>query len=1622
MRYLLNSIRYSQKLILLYVFILGAINCQAASTWTGTVNRQWANGANWAGSVPNSLTNVVIEATANSPSIAEGVAAQCRKLQITSGGRLNIEGGTLTFSDASARMAVRLLIDQQKVIAYSGQGRIIFDSSGTNLVLRAEEFDEQAQSPSPKDLEVEIPSGVSQRLTWSSGRGAVSHNLYFSSKASEVIEGETTALIGNQAGTTFDTPVLDANTVYYWRVDEVSDSGTRQGDIWSFRTDKTGVARPTLGVIRWDMYSGMAATQEQELGYLPGDYGFLAPDAWNWRAPFFCRYTQDVTWVDHDSNGSVGPLWFNYPHAFSRTQETTEQEIAFAGTAGAQLDYWIFGTAPASAGGNGWGLYWNLDAFLLSERRLEMNYALMYRLDPIDDWAELDLAIEELVWHGKQSNYQTVLLDRPIIYFISYKKLSVALGDPEDGSTVNNLATAVQKIRDAFAEANLPNPYLAASAVPAHARKESNWIDGGGFDAGGDYRGAYGGSLPPGTLFSEMGGNIEPYWNFNAQSLSADLIPAAPCGANSEPRTEKGHGGNTHYQEPLSGDLTTLMHRAMNYIDASPEKCAARTFSMYAWNEHSEGGFLCPLIGDSPDYVPDTWRLDEVGLAINSYSSDLAKVVLVMLRADGLVFHSRSDAFNAIPSVDLAYDDELLVAGAVDGSYVYGLLDSGEVRRADLFAKYPHNYDSLGSFVSSLPLQGIDVKDGHIYVVDSGGAVYKDFKSDPEQILSNEAFVDIAVSGQDSYRGLCRHNGNYTWSRDEDNTYYNYSNNGVAKAITSESGSSYFALQESGDILRAQNISIGNMGTQLVDLTVDHNEVFYGITNEGLVGSLSAGTVKKELGNIDTGSSEFVAIDWVSVLPKDLNALARKPNVIVIVTDDHGFTDLGIYGIDDHVQTPNMDTLAANGALMTHGYVTAPQCVPSRGGMILGSYSYRYGLRSNKDGYLPLTDSEGNAVRTHAQDIKAYGYATGLVGKWHLNRSESNFPGYEGDYSDYHPRNRGFDDYFYGFHQDFEANFDPATGNSVAIDTVYNHPHGRDGRVLIQGQAANMFIKKHKEKPFYLYFSPYGPHVPRLSSNYEAVIDFPLKDYPMYDSVEDQVRREGLAFIKMIDAAVGDLMQVLRDNNLEEDTLIFFVSDNGANPKLWDTWHPGSELWVGSENIPRRGEKGSLFEGGINVPMWAYWKGVIPGAQTIDEPVLSLDFMATAMQLAAGRIPDKYDGVDLLPRLKNEASTVDRPNPIYWNYGDPGAGEVAIRKGDWKLRRNGAGDFLFNILSDPNELFNHAYSNVTKLEELASDLENFMGTLPAYSPVKRGVSRGDNNYIYGARDSTAIEDERYLEGQIYPAPIVSEGAPVDSDGDGLFDQDEVRVGRDPNSACDLAFNFEKPGDFRYYSEGSFEGWRPSKMNPIHVSNNLLKGNALASDSRLIINNLNFNANEVPSIVVRMKANAGDMFRFFWSTEASNDFDSSKLFVKRYNTDRYETIIIPLSGDSEWDNQRIQQMRINPVNVATEFEIDFICASNGDLDKDGFLDDQESIAGTNAKEGKSFFKLTANHSRELTWKGQRGRQYKIWHSSSLSPAVWTVLHEIDALSAEEIIRYSLSTTDPVGFYRLEVSYP
>jgi arylsulfatase A-like enzyme len=368
--------------------------------------------------------------------------------------------------------------------------------------------------------------------------------------------------------------------------------------------------------------------------------------------------------------------------------------------------------------------------------------------------------------------------------------------------------------------------------------------------------------------------------------------------------------------------------------------------------------------------------------------------------------------------------------------------------------------------------------------------------------------------------------------------------------------------------------------------------------------------------------------------------VVAKPNVILIYSDDHGYTDLGAYGIDGNVDTPHMDALARGGALMTAGYSSAPQCRPSRCGLLAGRIQNEFGFADNKTDagagvgtlprvYPPGTDMAGQPLLTIADRMKQLGYVTGFSGKWHCGPNEDKEKKFD-------PRGRGFDEYWVAPMTTGYTNLD-LDGNRIAHQKKSDWPNALQNRVILQGKMAEAFVKRNKAKPFFLYFPIFGPHVPMIKKTDPYYTNFPKRDYSHYSDTQDDIRRQGLALIKAMDDAVGGIVETLRELGLQENTLIMFAGDNGAPGKLTAT-EAGS--WNGSNNVPMRGPKGSLHEGGIRVPMFAHWNGTIRPGQVIRKMVTTLDLTATTLAVGGGSIPGEFDGVNLMPRLTGKATAI----------------------------------------------------------------------------------------------------------------------------------------------------------------------------------------------------------------------------------------------------------------------------------------------------------------------------------------------------------------------------------------------
>ncbi len=332
----------------------------------------------------------------------------------------------------------------------------------------------------------------------------------------------------------------------------------------------------------------------------------------------------------------------------------------------------------------------------------------------------------------------------------------------------------------------------------------------------------------------------------------------------------------------------------------------------------------------------------------------------------------------------------------------------------------------------------------------------------------------------------------------------------------------------------------------------------------------------------------------------------KPPNIIVIYSDDHGWPDIGAAGVYPDLKTPNIDALAASGVRVLNGYSTAPQCVPSRAGLLIGKSQNKFGVERNGDA-LDGFDAE----LTIAERLKEAGYATGQIGKWHLGpASEITSHGFDDVYAK-NSNNPGW------------ANYD-LEGNDVTRGKETSQLYHIDAC----SEAALAFIKRHTNEPFFLYLAYRAPHVP---------LDAPRKYLSRFPGDMPERRRQALAMIAAMDDGVGAIMKELRAQNLEKNTLVFYIGDHGAPLKIHKNDAPGGGPgWNGSLNEPMNGEKGMLTEGGIRVPFIVSWKGTIPGNQVYEHPLVTLDVAATAVALSGLPSDPALDGVNLIPFIWRE--------------------------------------------------------------------------------------------------------------------------------------------------------------------------------------------------------------------------------------------------------------------------------------------------------------------------------------------------------------------------------------------------
>jgi arylsulfatase A-like enzyme len=457
---------------------------------------------------------------------------------------------------------------------------------------------------------------------------------------------------------------------------------------------------------------------------------------------------------------------------------------------------------------------------------------------------------------------------------------------------------------------------------------------------------------------------------------------------------------------------------------------------------------------------------------------------------------------------------------------------------------------------------------------------------------------------------------------------------------------------------------------------------------------------------------------------------ADKPNIIVIFTDDHGYADLGCQDSLKDLKTPHLDKLASDGARCTSGYITAPQCIPSRAGLLSGRDQNRFGLSQNGTIPMPLNET------LIPQRLQKAGYATGMVGKWHLDPNHGSkdwirehMPNAESKTKGgkiaiphklarpYLPDARGFTDSFCGSVNTYWANYD-LEGKSIK---PAKNIREKGYRLDIQTDAALAFIDRHANKePFFLYLAYFAPHVP---------LDATEKYLKRFPGEMPRRRKLALAMLSAIDDGVGRIRAKLGEYKINKDTLIFFISDNGAPLKIdMKDEAGGGPGWDGSRNDPWVGEKGMLTEGGIRVPFIVTWPGKIPAGLTYEHPVTSLDVGATSVELAGLKKASELDGVNIIPHLTGKIQSPPHES-LFWRFWR----QSAIRKGQWKYLQAGPRKYLFNLSSPEHEKINRIKEHPEIAAELEASLQSWAKTLKhpgvPTEPLKGQELKFNNHYL-----------------------------------------------------------------------------------------------------------------------------------------------------------------------------------------------------------------------------------------------------------------------------------------------------
>ena len=425
---------------------------------------------------------------------------------------------------------------------------------------------------------------------------------------------------------------------------------------------------------------------------------------------------------------------------------------------------------------------------------------------------------------------------------------------------------------------------------------------------------------------------------------------------------------------------------------------------------------------------------------------------------------------------------------------------------------------------------------------------------------------------------------------------------------------------------------------------------------------------------------------------------ATRPNIVLIITDDVGYGDLGSYGAPD-IKTPNIDSLAKNGVKLTHFYANGSSCTPTRAGLITGRYQSRVmlehplGHAATDEGKLGLAATG----RSLPQLLKNAGYATGLIGKWHL--------GYLPQFS---PLAHGFDAFFgfkagytdYWQHTDRGGNADLFENDRPVTATGYMTD-------LITDRSVR-FINDHARQPFFLEVAYNAAHWPYQDPDRPSTAIDNGQHLLAYDD-HTNTRADYVKIMERADQGVGKILAALERQSLTNNTLVIFTNDNGGE-------------WL-SRNAPLFNRKFTLFEGGIRVPAIMRWPGHLPAGAVSTQVGITMDLTATILAISGAKVPAdaKLEGINLMPML-NGGQPV--PRTLFWRVNFTGLNQKAVRDGNWKLLLEGTARLhLFDVVKDPGERDDLASSNTALVRKLYQQIAAWEKDVDAEAKARSSANR-----------------------------------------------------------------------------------------------------------------------------------------------------------------------------------------------------------------------------------------------------------------------------------------------------------